>query len=67
MNEPNQKIVNALLNSLALLGAKSDLLGTVASWGDTLSDNDILAGINAWNESKENELKERLSLGSAKN
>lgn len=67
MNETDQKIVQALINSLALLGAKSDLLGTVASWKDTLSDCDVLAGINAWNEAKVIELKERLSLSGTNN
>lgn len=62
MTKTDQSIIQELLNSLSLLGAKSDLLGTVASWKDTLSDKDVLSMIRCWNEWKTNELKERLSL-----
>lgn len=67
MSETDLKIVQELSYSLSLLGAKSDLLGTVGSWKDTLSDEDVLAGLKAWNEWKRKELSERLSLGSAYN
>ena len=65
MSEIDFKIVQELLNALSLLGAKSDLLGTVASWKDTLKDGDVLVSIRVWNEVKSKELKERLSLACA--
>jgi hypothetical protein len=65
MSEIDFKIVQELLNALSLLGAKSDLLGTVASWKDTLKDGDVLVSIRVWNEVKSKELKERLSLAGA--
>ena len=67
MSEIDLKIVQEINYALSLLGAKSDLLGTVGSWKDTLSDEDVLVGLKAWNEWKRNELSERLSLGSAYN
>jgi hypothetical protein len=65
MSETDLKIVQELLRSLSLLGAKSDLLGTVGSWKDTLKDEDVLVSVRVWNEAKAEELKERLSLASA--
>lgn len=67
MSEIELKIVREINYALSLLGAKSDLLGTVGSWKDCLPDEDVLAGIKAWNEWKRTELSERLSLGSADN
>lgn len=32
------------------LGAKSDLLALIGSWGDTLSDEDVLHGLRRWND-----------------
>lgn len=31
------------------LGARSDLLGVLGSWGDTLPDEDVLALLRAYN------------------
>jgi hypothetical protein len=31
-----------------LLGAESDIISTVNSWRDTLSDTDVLGSIDAW-------------------
>jgi hypothetical protein len=38
-----------LLETLRVLGAKSDLLQFVGSWGDTLKDTDVLYGLKQWN------------------
>lgn len=67
MSEIDIEIKNEIYWALSLLGAKSDLLSTVGSWKDTMPDEDILAGLRAWNEWKRKELSERLSLGSADN
>ena len=61
MNEIDFKIRNELYKSLQLLGAKSDLLGTIGSWKDTLSDEDVLVSIKAWNQSQIKEMEGILS------
>ena len=66
MSKIDLKIIQELNYSLSLLGAKSDLLGTVGSWKDCLPDEDVLAGLRAWNNWKRKELSERLSLAGAK-
>jgi hypothetical protein len=67
MSQIDLQIINEIVRSLSLLGGKSDILGTVGSWKDTMPDEDILAGLKAWNECKRKELSERLLLGSADN
>lgn len=57
-------IVSEINKSLALLGGKSDILGTVASWKDTLTDDEVLSHLKNWNEWKVSDLKECLELGS---
>ncbi len=59
-SQPNRKIVLELYRSLVLLGAESDLLGTVGSWGDALPDEDVLAGIQQWNADTLNTLRNRI-------
>jgi hypothetical protein len=49
---PHREMVGELYRTLVLLGAESDLLGTVGSWGDSLSDQDVLAGLKEWNEER---------------
>jgi hypothetical protein len=39
-----------LYEALQKLGAKSDLLGLVGSYGDTLEDEEILDGLRKWND-----------------
>ena len=58
------KIVGELCKSISLLGGKSDLIGTISSWGDTLSESEVLALIKDWNDFTANELKERIDLNS---
>lgn len=43
-----QKIINAIYECVEILGGKSDILGTIGSWHDTISDEDVLAGLVAW-------------------
>jgi hypothetical protein len=56
----NREIVGELYRSLVLLGAESDLLGTVGSWGDSLPDEDVLANLQGWNEATLKEIKQRI-------
>ncbi len=56
---PNRAIVNEIYRSLLLLGAKSDLLGTVGSWGDSLPEEDVLANLKGWNDATAKELTQR--------
>ena len=55
-----REIVLELYRSLVLLGAQSDLLGTVGSWGDGLPEDDVLTGIQAWNRGTLKEIVERI-------
>lgn len=57
MQNRTAEIAAELYHSLALLGARSDLLSVVGSWGDSLSDDQVLATIRAWNEATADELK----------
>lgn len=50
MSISEKKVVSEMLKSLILLGAKSDLIGTVASWKDTLNDEEAESLIRIWNE-----------------
>jgi hypothetical protein len=56
----NTEIVSELYRTLVLLGAGSDLLGTIGSWGDSLSDQDVLDNLKAWNEGTVRDLKGRI-------
>ena len=56
------EIIQEISKSIALLGGKSDIIGTINSWGDSISDNDTLDCIKSWNEWKLSELNERLKL-----
>ena len=42
----------ALNRTLEFLGADTHLLCTVGSWGDTMSDQEVLRDLQAWNEGK---------------
>ena len=61
------EIISEIIKSTILLGAKSDLTGTIASWGDTQTDSETLINLKSWNKWKENELKERLNSDSTNN
>jgi hypothetical protein len=60
IQSPNREIVSELYRSLVLLGAESDLLGTVGSWGDSLPEEDVVANLRGWNEATVKELKGRI-------
>lgn len=57
---PNREIVQELYRTLVLLGADNGLLGTVGSWGDSLSDEDVLENLRAWNDATMQEIKQRI-------
>jgi hypothetical protein len=44
------KIKDEIYKALEKLGAKSDLLGIIGSWGDTYTDEEVLEKLNKWNE-----------------
>ena len=44
-----------LLTVIRNLGGKSDILGLVGSYGDTLDDEDVLHALRVWNEAMERE------------
>ena len=54
------KINKEIYKTLVLLGAGHDLLGTIGSLGDCLSDDDVLSGFEAWNEKTAAEIKARI-------
>lgn len=62
MSQPalNREIVLELYRSLVLLGAQSDLLSTVGSWGDSLPDDTVLSDIKAWNAGQLKEVSGRI-------
>jgi hypothetical protein len=55
-----REIVRELYRTLTLLGAPEDLLATVGSWGDRLTDEAALTSLKAWNESTVREIRERI-------
>jgi len=59
-SEPNPKVKQELYRTLVLLGADNGLLGTVGSWGDSLSDEDVLANLQGWNEATLRQLTQRI-------
>jgi len=42
-------IVGEIATALNTLGAKSDLMSIVMSWGDTLPEDQILSMLQEWN------------------
>jgi len=56
----HREIVRELYRTLTLLGAQEDLLATVSSWGNSLTDEAALTRLKAWNESTVREIKERI-------
>jgi len=45
----NHKIVDEIYRALEHLGADPRLLGIVGSWGDSLTDEEVLASLRKWN------------------
>jgi hypothetical protein len=52
MTGHEREIIGELYRAFVLLGAESDLLGTVGSWRDSLPDQDVLSGLKAWNDGR---------------
>lgn len=43
--------------ALHFLGAGHDLIGTVGSWHDSISDRDVLDGLRTWNDANSSNAK----------
>ncbi|MCG8814043.1 hypothetical protein G1K66_12330 [Tenacibaculum finnmarkense] len=56
-SESQYEIISEIIKSTILLGAKSDLTGTISSWGDTISDKEVLSCLKSWNEAESLRLK----------
>lgn len=52
MGNKTEAIIQELIISLIILGAKSDLLSTICSYGDTLEDEEVLEMLRDWNRAK---------------
>jgi hypothetical protein len=59
MGNRDRAIILEVYRAFVLLGAKSDLLGTIGSWEESLPDADVLANLKGWNEATFLELKDR--------
>jgi hypothetical protein len=57
MKEYTVKIIGELYRTLVLLGADSELLGTVGSWCDCLPEEEVLSGLRVWNQAALEKLK----------
>ena len=44
-----RKIVDEIYTALEGLNAPPLLLGIIGSWGDTLTDEEVLAALRSWN------------------
>jgi hypothetical protein len=49
LTQEQYDIINELGTTLTKLGAKSDLVSIVMSWGDTLPQEDVLSYLKEWN------------------
>jgi hypothetical protein len=52
-----QEIIGEIYRALVLLGADSELLGTVGSWKDSLPGNLVLSGLKTWNQGNLEKIK----------
>lgn len=46
----NREVVSEIYKAMQKLGAESDLLGIVGSWGDSLPESNVLAMLKEWNQ-----------------
>jgi hypothetical protein len=53
MSTVNRDIVSEIYKAMEKLGAGSDLLGIVGSWGDSLPEAQVLSMLRGWNEATE--------------
>lgn len=49
MTDIKTQIAAELVKAVRTLGAKSDLTGIIASYGDTMSDDWVLEALRRWN------------------
>jgi hypothetical protein len=56
----DRQIVLELYRAVVLLGGQSDLLGVIGSWKDSLPNDDVLAGLKAWNAAERDGLRRRI-------
>jgi len=56
----NHEIKTEIYKAFVLLGAGSDLLGTIGSWEDSLPDEDVLCNLYVWNKITQMEIKGRI-------
>ncbi|RQO30290.1 hypothetical protein DBR32_12000 [Taibaiella sp. KBW10] len=49
VNKQQMLIIKEIAVALSKLGANSDIISIVASWKDTLSDEDVLNYLKDWN------------------
>lgn len=54
------EIIGEIYQSLVLLGAESDLLGTLGSWGEGLADAIVLENLRQWNDRQFAEIRGRI-------
>jgi hypothetical protein len=50
MSTVNSEVVSEIYKAMEKLGAGSDLLGIVGSWGDSLPEPQVLSMLRSWNE-----------------
>lgn len=53
MSTVNREVVSEIYKAMKHMGAESDLLGIVGSWGDSLPEANVLAMLRGWNEATE--------------
>ena len=58
--DKEREIIGEIYRAFVLLGVESDLLGTIGSWRDSLSDDEVAAGLKTWNEDRLQKLKSRV-------
>ncbi len=58
-------IIHAVYKSMELLRADHQLLSFIGSWNETLSDEDVLAGLRFWIKLKRRELRRRQKTSAA--
>jgi hypothetical protein len=49
MSAVNSEVVSEIYKAMEKLGAGSDLLGIVGSWGDSLPESQVLSMLRGWN------------------
>lgn len=58
----DQKIKHLLYDCVAELGGQSDILGTIGSWKETISDEQVLGALQVWLEATQQIKLSQLSI-----